>query len=407
MRRGLGTAGTGSSRRPFVLVAAALVLARLLMRTAHAAEPNTSAPAADAQGLADADATGPSEDDGWPDLSTFLDQKFGFLPVAMPITEPAVGYGVAGGLLFISKPLGAAAQGLGRPNISGVGGFATENGSWGVFGADLRYWADDQVQTVFGAVYASVNLDYYGVGKDSALQNSPLRYNLEPFGGAGMARFRIGESRLWAALGYAFATTRVSVDAPDETPALPDFVRRSNVGMLLIGSSLDTRDNFFTPTRGTFVEATFQPAATWLGSDQSFERLYFTAMQYLPLPFRLYLGVRGDAAASFGDAPFYMRPSIALRGVAAKRYQGEETAQLEGELRWQFYGRWSVVGFGGGGIAWNGFEDGSDSQSIFAGGGGLRYELARRYGIHAGIDVASSRDTAAFYIQVGSAWMRP
>jgi len=406
MRRGARPNGTNSSRA-FVLRATATLVAGLLASEGvHAAEPAASVAAA-APDAASTDATAPAADDGWPDLSTFLDQKFGFLPVVMPITEPAVGYGVAGGLLFISKPLGAAAQGLGRPDISGVGGFATENGSWGLFGADLRYWADDQVQTVFGVMYASVNLDYYGVGKDSALQNSPLRYNLEPFGGAGMARFRIGESRLWAALGYAFATTRVSFDAPAETPALPDFDRRSNVGLLLVGANLDTRDNFFTPTRGTFLEGTFQPAATWLGSDQNFERLYFTAMQYLPLPFRLYLGVRGDAAASFGDAPFYMRPSISLRGVAAKRYQGEETAQLEGELRWQFYGRWSVVGFGGGGIAWNGFEDGSDSQSIFAGGGGFRYELARRYGIHAGIDVAGSRDTAAFYIQVGSAWMRP
>src|SRR6188768_1104691 len=85
---------------------------------------------------------GAPKDDGWPDMSSFLDEKYGFLPIAMPITEPAVGYGAAGGLTFISKPLGAAAQGLGRPNITFVGGMGTENGTWGVFGGDLRYWAD-------------------------------------------------------------------------------------------------------------------------------------------------------------------------------------------------------------------------------------------------------------------------
>jgi hypothetical protein len=36
-----------------------------------------------------------------------------------------------------------------------------------------------------------------------------------------------------------------------------------------------------------------------------------------------------------------------------------------------------------------------------------RYEIPRKYGIHVGIDVARSADTSAFYIQVGSAWMRP
>jgi hypothetical protein len=31
--------------------------------------------------------------DGWLDLSGFLDTAYGFVPLVMPITEPAVGYG--------------------------------------------------------------------------------------------------------------------------------------------------------------------------------------------------------------------------------------------------------------------------------------------------------------------------
>jgi len=44
-----------------------------------------------------------SADDGWLDVSGFLDQAYGFLPVVIPITEPAVGYGAAGGLAFIVR----------------------------------------------------------------------------------------------------------------------------------------------------------------------------------------------------------------------------------------------------------------------------------------------------------------
>src|SRR5262245_27775166 len=80
------------------------------------------------------------EDDGWPDLSTFLDSKLGFLPIASPITEPAVGYGAAGGLMFLSKSFGDVAAGLGRPNITVVGGMGTSNGTWGALAADIRYW---------------------------------------------------------------------------------------------------------------------------------------------------------------------------------------------------------------------------------------------------------------------------
>jgi hemolysin activation/secretion protein len=82
-------------------------------------------------------------------------------------------------------------------------------------------------------------------------------------------------------------------------------------------------------------------------------------------------------------------------------------ASLEAELRWQFWGRFSLVGFTGGGVVWNDFERLDDTQTVVSGGGGFRYELARAYGIHLGVDVAFSRDTTAFYIQVGSAWMRP
>ena len=64
-------------------------------------------------------------------------------------------------------------------HLRGVGGFGTANGSWGVFGMDLRYWAKDRVQTLFGAVYASVNLDYYGTGTPlgqlAAMQNPEAR----------------------------------------------------------------------------------------------------------------------------------------------------------------------------------------------------------------------------------------
>ena len=49
-----------------------------------------------------------SSEDGWLDVSGFLDEKYGFLPVAIPITEPAVGYGAAVALAFLSQPLGEA-----------------------------------------------------------------------------------------------------------------------------------------------------------------------------------------------------------------------------------------------------------------------------------------------------------
>jgi hypothetical protein len=341
------------------------------------------------------------------DVSDFLDRKYGFLPVVIPITEPAVGYGAAGGLAFISRPLGQPQSDYERPDITFVGGMGTENGSWGAVAGDLRNWFDDRLQTLAGVVYSSVNLDFHGIGNDAILADDPLRYNLQPVGGMLQGKYRLGDSRFWAGLSYAFVTTQVEFDAPAGTPGLPDFRSESNVGGFTPSLTWDTRNNIFTPTRGTYVEAAIGLFSQAFGSDDEFQRAQIIAMHYLSLHPKLFLGLRGQLAASFGDEPFYLRPFISLRGAPVMRYQGEELAQIEAELRWQFVGRFSLVGFGGGGAVWNNFERVDNTTSVATGGVGFRYELARRHGIHAGLDVAFGPDNMAVYVQFGSAWMRP
>jgi outer membrane protein assembly factor BamA len=190
-------------------------------------------------------------------------------------------------------------------------------------------------------------------------------------------------------------------------PGRPEFQNDSSAGGLTPSLTYDSRDNIFTPTRGTYVEATGGFFSEALGGDDEFQRVRLLAMQFIPLHSRLFLGLRGEAAASFGDAPFYLRPFIYLRGAPVMRYQGEEMAQIEAELRWQFWKRFSLVGFGGAGAAWNDFERFDNTQTIVTGGTGFRYELARTYGLHMGLDVAFGPDNTAIYIQVGSAWARP
>jgi hypothetical protein len=343
-----------------------------------------------------------SEEDGWFDMSGFLDTEYGFLPIVIPITEPAVGYGAAAGMAFISKPLGT-----GRPDITVVGGMGTENGTWGAMAGDSRNWLDDRLQTLVGAVYASVNLDFFGIGKNSRLADNPLSYNLEPKGGILQSKYRIGDSHFWAGMSYAFATTEVTFDAPAGTPHLPDFRSTSNVGGVGPSLTFDTRDNLFTPTRGTYAEATAGLFSKALGGDDEFQRLQIIGIQYAPLSQKLFLGLRGQAAASFADTPFYLRPFIYMRGVPAMRYQGEEVAQIEAELRWQLWKRFSLIGFVGDGMVWTDFDRLENKQSVIAGGTGLRYEIARKYGIHMGMDVAFSPDGTTIYIQFGSAWFRP
>jgi len=348
-----------------------------------------------------------SAEDGWLDVSGFLDQKYGFMPLVIPITEPAVGYGAAGGLAFIDKPLGKGQAGYGRPNITFVGGLATENGTWGVMAGDMRHWLDDRLQTIVGVIKASVNLDFYGIGENSALKNNPRAFTLEPLAGLFRAKYRIGGSQFWAGLAYALATTDVSFDTPGVIPGLPDVQRVSKVGGMAPSLTYDSRDNMFTPAKGTFIELTAGFFAPAFGGDDEFQRHNLVAMQFLPLHEDVMLGVRGDATITSGDVPFYMYPFITLRGAPVMRYQGEEVVQAEAEVRWQCWKRFSLVGFAGYGAAWNDFTRVDNTRTIVTGGTGFRYEIARAYGLHMGVDLAFGPDVTAMYVQFGSAWMRP
>jgi hypothetical protein len=376
-----------------------------------AAVAASCAPAAAAEASPHAAAKEPSKfysaEDGWLDVSGFVASRYGFVPLAIPITEPAVGYGLAGGLAFIDKPIGNAQAGFGRPNITVVGGAATENGTWALMAGDVRNWLDDRLQTLVGVVRASVNLDFYGIGKDNVLNDHPVSYTLEPVVGLVRAKYRLGNSKYWAGLGYAVASTEVTFDAPSTTPGLPDIQQESHVGGLAPTLSYDSRDNMFTPLNGTFVEVTAGLFSPTLGSDSEFQRYSLIALHYLPLHPDVTLGLRGDVTASMGDVPFYMRPFITLRGTPVMRYQGDEIAQVEAEVQWRCWKRFSLVGFAGYGAAWNDFERVDNERTVVTGGAGFRYEIARAYGLHMGLDLAFGPDVTAIYVVVGSAWMRP
>jgi hypothetical protein len=348
-----------------------------------------------------------SNEDGWLDISGFIDQSYGFIPVVIPITEPALGLGAAGALVFIDKQKDKAGAGFGRPNISAFGALGTDNGTKGAFAGDMRHWRDDRLKTLVGVVKASVNLEFYGIGRDPLLEKDPSTFNLETTAGVVQASHRLGESPAWASLGYVLASSTIGFDLLPAVESLPDFQAESRVGGLLAGLTFDSRDNIFTPTRGTYLDASAGLFSEALGSDTDFQRLGLTGIHYRPLAKDLTLGVMGTSVLSFGNVPFYLRPFIGLRGAPVMRYQGDYTAEVEAELRWQFWKRVSLIGFAGVGMTRN--ENGNDraAQDVTTGGLGLRYEIARKYGLHMGIDVACGPEGPAYYVQFGSAWMRP
>jgi hypothetical protein len=345
--------------------------------------------------------------DGWLDLSGFLDTAYGFVPLVMPITEPAVGYGALGALVFIDRNAPVDGHFV-RPNVAAAGGLATQNGTDGVFAAHLGTWQDGRMHTLLGVADADINLEFFGLG-DLPDRTAPgVKYTIAARGGMAGASYQVARQSVWAGLRYAQVTTHVTLnDGNFESGQIPTRDQDLRLAALTPSLTLDTRDNFFTPTRGWYVDLSAPLFREALGGDRDFELLNLAAQFFHPLNSSLYLGVRGSAKDSSSGTPFYLRPFVMLRGVQALKYQGEQAAEAEAELRWQFHPRLSLVAFGGAGVARSERTGKTRESTVTAGGAGFRYLVARTYGLHMGLDVAWGPDEPVLYVVFGSPWLRP
>jgi len=95
------------------------------------------------------------------------------------------------------------------------------------------------------------------------------------------------------------------------------------------------------------------------------------------------------------------KPYVALRGVSSYRYQGDEVAVVQTQLSYDIDSRWKVSAFYGYGEA-SSRASIEEASSVHAYGAGFRYQIARRYGLHLGIDVAFSDEEGALYFNIGS-----
>ncbi|HEY7864275.1 MAG TPA: BamA/TamA family outer membrane protein [Thermoanaerobaculia bacterium] len=355
------------------------------------------------------DETGKKEDSkpGLLDLGRATEKPLTLIPMIIPITEPAVGYGAAGGLILIKRNPQVEGAPPAKPNLAAVGGALTENGTWAVFGAHSGQWKQGKLQTTVAAVYASVNLDYYGISSDGPLASNSIRYNLEPFGGAVQASHRLGDSPWLAGLGYAWAETAISFGEEELPPEISEAELDSSIGGVTPFLTYDTRNNTFTPTTGMYGKLSAGLFADWLGSDFDFEIVSGEVILHFPLSEKLFGGVKADAKTSSEETPFYARPYVDLRGTAIRRYIGDHVAEIEIEARWQAWERWSVVGFAGAGVAWTERGAFDTETEVVTGGAGARYLLVPDLGLHLGLDVGVGPDETAIYVIFGNAWFRP
>lgn len=348
--------------------------------------------------------------DGYLDVSDWLVNRKGFLPIPIIITEPAVGYGGGVALMFVRNSIRESAEKaketghLTPPDIWVVAAAGTENGTKVAFGGGMASFDEDRWRYRGGVGRTDVNLNFYGVGGQLESGARSLAYSLDGWMSSQQVMRRLGDTStyLGARWIYLDLNSKVNLDSTISR-LLPDEMARKSSGLGLTLEH-DSRDNIFTPNKGWIgaVDALFYDP-DW-GSDTRFQTYRGHAFGYLPIGKEFVIGGRVDGRAARGAVPFYQLPFIDLRGIPAARYQDQNTAVLETELRWNVTPRWAAIGFVGAGRAWGRNTSFSESDTEVSRGVGFRYLIAKQLGLWVGIDVAKGPDDHAWYIQVGNAW---
>jgi hypothetical protein len=345
--------------------------------------------------------------DGAFDISSFLLENKGVLPVVFPITEPAVGYGAALPILYFHHRKKKYSSYV-PPNISGIVGLYTENKTWGGGAFHMHTFGENRVRTITALMKVNVNYKYYG-NNNPLLNQYPPTVKMNSWLFFQRAQVRLGESQFYMGASYTFLKSDISLDTVPGKPLLNYFIKR------LRGSSVistikpmivyDNRDNVFTPTSGYSAELSLNYSGKWLGASENYMTLHTNFYGYVPILPKLFSGWRFNGSYVIGEAPFYAYPFVQLRGIAAMRYQSDNVLVAETEWRYNVYKRWSLIGFSGVGKAFHDFDSFSDIDLSYNFGTGFRYKLARLLGVHMGTDFAwGNGKDFAFYIVFGSSW---
>lgn len=328
------------------------------------------------------------------DLSNFLMKHKGVLPVVIPVTDPAVGYGaVVGGLYFVPK-----SNPKEKPDIVAVGGGLTSNGTWMVAGGYNGFWKNDRIRYRGIVAYGDIFLDYYIQG------SKPVGFNMKAFAFLQQANFRLGKSDFF--IGGKYLLSQITIPLFDGN----DFIDPLDLDMVNSGISLitefDNLNNFFSPTKGARIHLSYDQNLEALGSTKTWGKLNFFTHLYFPVNETWIPALRVESKLATGDTPFYARPFVSLRGVPMLRYQGDLTILAETEQLFNISPRWGIQGFTGIGTAFDSLESMKSDDLVWNAGGGFRYLIAKALGLKLGADIARGPEEWAFYVVIGTAWLK-
>ena len=329
-----------------------------------------------------------------------------FVAAPLPISSPALGSGIVPVLAYIF-PISTSDKISPASAVAGVG-LVTDNGTRAIaFGGEI-YFGQDTYHTA--ATYARANLNYnlYGLGSGDSQAKLALNQTGQIVFGEFQRRtwwkLFLGPRFLW---GTSLITRRPNDGGTAPLP--PDLGLHTNLTAIGFRLNRDTRPNRFYPTTGTSLDFTADFFSQGLGSKYSFQSYKFTFNKYWGLTQNQVRASGSFACATGGEPPFYGNciygTDSQLRGYTAGRYLDRYMFGTQLEYRLALPKRFGLVGFGGlGGVVSGGNQPFRIHNFLPSGGGGVRFQLSKKYHVNLRIDFAQGKDNHTWSVGVGEAF---
>lgn len=342
------------------------------------------------------------------DVSYYLSNLHGFIPVPAIISEPALGnFGIVLAPVFIAPQKNKNNKDRFHfPSITALMGMYTLNKSWALGAFHMGSMPKWGLRYRLGGAYGSINMDFYREVPAIGEQEFEFNFDLRAlFLEASKDVFR---NRIFLGASYLYANNSIAYNnlvLPNGVFEEEDF--ESAIGNLGFFADADFRNSIFTADKGLRIKGTYLINRDFTGSDYTFDRAELFVHYFLQPVKRLISAFRAEGMAISDGAPFYSYPFVSIRGIPILRYQGKQTLVFETEQRFDITPRWSALGFIGSGMAFNqsSFNDEPEAWH-WSGGLGFRYLLSRLFNLRVGVDVAKGPENYAYYIVFGHSWNR-
>ena len=205
------------------------------------------------------------------DVSDYLIEAHGFVPVPVLITEPALGgfgFGIVPVFLKKNPPYIDSVNGKVKvtpvaPTITGGIGLYTSNKTWLTAAFRKGTLVKSRIKYTVGTGYANINMDFYRTVPQ--LGEKKFEFNLKTLPIYLEGTKRIAVSHWYAGMKYLFLSE--NAEYTGDHLLSPDFVKPKEYSSIVsqLGAiiELDNRDNIFTPNKGIKVHYDINPLITF------------------------------------------------------------------------------------------------------------------------------------------------